>query len=66
MGALAAARNKKSGEIRDYYERKVAQGKNPMLVLNVVKAKLVARMFAVVRHDETYNVNYLSNPKKVA
>jgi hypothetical protein len=29
--------------------RKVAQGKNKMLVLNAVRAKLVLRMFAVTK-----------------
>jgi transposase len=66
MGALAAARNKKTGEMKDYYERKVSEGKNPMLVLNAVRAKMVARMFAVVRHEKPYDSSYLTTLKKVA
>ena len=65
MGALAAARNKKTGEMRDYYERKVAEGKNPMLVLNAIRAKLVARMFAVVRHEKPYYSSYLMTLKNI-
>ena len=49
----------KSGEYRRYYERKIAEGKHPMSVLNVVRAKLVSRMFAVVRRDSEYQKNYV-------
>ncbi|MDR0511294.1 MAG: IS110 family transposase [Rikenellaceae bacterium] len=46
---------KKSSEFREYYDRKVAEGKNKMLVvINALRAKLVARMFAVIKHDKPY------------
>ncbi|MFQ8804128.1 MAG: hypothetical protein ACLR8Y_02095 [Alistipes indistinctus] len=36
-------------ELKKYYERKVAEGKNKMSVINALRAKIVARMFAVIR-----------------
>lgn len=46
------------GELKEYYDRKVAQGKNKMLVLNAVRNKLIHRIFAVVRNGVMYNKNY--------
>ncbi len=47
--------------LKAYYERKVGEGKNRMLVLNNVRNKLVLRMFACVRQDRNYDKN-LSPP----
>lgn len=58
LGAMAAIRAK--GELRDYYQRKVAEGKNKMLVLNAVRNKLIHRVYAVVSRGEKYNKNYVS------
>lgn len=58
MAALVAATRKKNGELHDYYTRKVAEGKNKMLVLNAVRAKLVLRMFAVIKFNKPYEQNY--------
>jgi transposase len=58
MAALAVATRAKSGELREYYQRKVAEGKNKMSVLNAVRAKLVLRMFAVIRKNAVYEKNY--------
>ncbi len=41
-----------------YYHRKLAEGKNKMLVLNAIRNKLVHRVFAVVRRGEKYDKNY--------
>ena len=57
MAALSAIQNKNSA-LRVYYDRKVAEGKNKMSVLNAIRAKLVARMFAVIKNNELYNSNY--------
>lgn len=59
LAALSAATHMKSGEYKEYYERRCAEGKHPMCVLNVVRAKLVGRMFAVIRRDEKYSRNYV-------
>jgi len=41
-------------DIKIYYERKVAEGKNKMSVLNAVKNKLLARVVAVVNKRQDY------------
>ncbi len=52
MASLSAV--KFDTDIRSYYERKVAEGKNKMSVLNAVKCKLLARVVAVVNKGEYY------------
>lgn len=54
LAAMAAIRCK--GEIRDYYLRKVKEGKNKMLVLNNVRNKLIKRMFAVLKSNKPYSI----------
>lgn len=56
LAALTAIRVK--GELQDYYQRKVDQGKHKMSVLNAVRNKLVLRMFAVVLKNKKYEKNY--------
>lgn len=56
MTALSAARF--SEDIREYYERKVAEGKNKMNVLNAVKNKIIHRIFACVNQKRLYDKNY--------
>ena len=41
-------------QIRQYYQRKVAEGKNPMSVMNAVKNKLLQRIFATVERGTPY------------
>ena len=48
----------RKGELRDYYLRKVAEGKNKMSVINAVRNKLVHRVFAVVKNQTMYQKNY--------
>ena len=55
MAALSVIRMK--NEMRDYYERKVAEGKNKMSVINAIRAKLIARMFAVINKNIQYQKN---------
>jgi transposase len=52
MGAMAAISYDE--EIRIYYKRKVAEGKNKMSILNAVRNKLVLRIAAVIRDDKEY------------
>jgi Transposase and inactivated derivatives len=58
MAALSVATRKKDGELHEYYERKVAEGKNKMSILNAIRAKLVLRMFAVIKFNKLYEKNY--------
>jgi transposase len=45
--------------LKNYYERKVAEGKNKMSVLNAIRNKLIARVFAVVNRGSIYQkINY--------
>ena len=52
--AAVAITHKTGGELKMYYERKVAEGKNRMSVINALRAKIVSRMFAVIKRNEIY------------
>ena len=52
MAAMSAIRN--NPEMRIYYQRKVNDGKNKRSIINAVKNKLLARMFAVIKRDSLY------------
>jgi transposase len=41
-------------ELKIYYQRKVGEGKNKMSCINAVRAKMVARMFAVIKRQTPY------------
>jgi transposase len=41
-------------EFKDYFNRKKAEGKNGMLILNAIRNKLVLRVVAVVNNQKTY------------
>jgi transposase len=56
--ALSAIKNDK--EMQAYFERKVAEGKNKMSVINAVRNKLVHRVFAVIRDDRFYEETYIT------
>jgi|SRR5688572_4699448 len=49
-------------ELKIYYQRKIAEGKNPMSVLNAVRFKLICRIFSVIKRNEEYQKDY----KKIA
>ena len=53
MAAIAVIR-KKDSELKDYFIRKKEEGKNSMTVINAIRAKIVARMFAVIRNNQIY------------
>ncbi len=54
MAALAAISH--TGELQDYFYRKVEQGKNKMAVINAVRNKLIHRVFACVRENRLYQM----------
>lgn len=56
LGAMSVICAK--GELQDYYKRKVAEGKNKMLVLNSVRNKLIHRVCSVVHRQQKYDKNY--------
>jgi transposase len=47
-----------SPEFKQYYERKKAEGKNGMSVLNAIRNKIVLRAVAVVNNQRKYVTNY--------
>jgi len=57
MAAMSALQVK--GELQDYYQRKVAQGKNKMLVINALRNKLIHRVYAVIKRGKKYNKKYM-------
>ncbi len=56
MAALSILSTK--GELRQYYDRKVDEGKNKMSVLNAIRSKFIHRIFAVIRDNRKYDKNY--------
>lgn len=48
------------GEFREYFKRKVDEGKNKMLVVNAIRNKLVHRIFACVKDRRKYVKNILT------
>jgi len=56
--AAVCITHRTGGELKEYYLRKVDEGKNKMLVINALRAKIVARMFAVIKRNEFYSPIY--------
>ena len=56
LAALVTIRKK--GIMYAYYQRKVAEGKNPMKVINAIRNKLVHILLACIRKDVMYEKNY--------
>ena len=56
MSALVAISHNK--ELREFYERKVEEGKNKMSVINAVRNKIILRIFACVNQNRKYDKNY--------
>ncbi|MBS0425206.1 MAG: IS110 family transposase [Proteobacteria bacterium] len=44
-------------EIKDYFNRKVEEGKHKMSVINAIRNKLVLRVFAVIKNDTPFVEN---------
>ncbi len=49
LASMAALKSNK--ELRAYFERKVAEGKNKMLVLNAIRNKILHRLLAVIKRN---------------
>lgn len=52
LAALSA--KKYDDELRLYYERKTAEGKNGMLVMNAIRCKVLSRIYATVKRGTPY------------
>ena len=46
-------------ELREYYLRRTANGKSKMSTINIVRNKILYRMFAVVKRQTPFSENYL-------
>lgn len=57
LAALKAIQLK--GKFKDYYQRKVGEGKNKMAVLNAVRNKIIHTVFALVKHEQKYDESYI-------
>ena len=55
LAAMAAINAK--GELRDYYQRKIAAGKNKMSIINAIRNKIVHRIFAVINRGTAFQKN---------
>ena len=55
LAAITALRGK--NELREYFDRKVGDGKHKMLVFNAVRNKIIHRVFACVNQDRLYRKN---------
>lgn len=56
MAALTAKKN--DTEMKAYYEKKVKEGKNKMLVLISIRCKIISRAFAVIQRNTPFvNLN---------
>jgi transposase len=56
LGARSAIQH--SPELKQYYQRKRAEGKAPFLVMNAVCNKLISRVFVCINNTRLYQKNY--------
>jgi hypothetical protein len=54
MAAISAIQH--DPELKLKYEQKVREGKPKMSALNIIRVKLVERIFAVIRKQEMYQL----------
>jgi transposase len=56
MASMAAISTDK--QLKAFYDRKVAEGKNKMLVLNAIRNKILQRLVAVIQRDTPFRAVY--------
>ncbi|GHV63319.1 IS110 family transposase [Bacteroidia bacterium] len=66
LSSAARSAVRHDANLRQYYERKIAEGKKDFVVINNVRNKLIHRIFAVVRNKQPYQVNYYNLLDKTA
>lgn len=52
LAALSAIQHDQ--ELKNYYQRRVSEGKRKMSCLNIIRSKIVARMFAIIKRQTPY------------
>lgn len=45
---------KKENEFKIYYDRRIREGKSPMSTINIIRNKIVSRIFAAVKRGTPY------------
>ncbi|MBK7692113.1 MAG: hypothetical protein IPJ31_13745 [Bacteroidetes bacterium] len=50
MAALSAKKHDK--QLKEYYERKIREGKNGMSVMNALRCKIINRVFAAIKKEK--------------
>ena len=45
------------GDLRNYYIRKVAEGKNKMSIINAIRNKIIARICSCINNNKKYQIN---------
>lgn len=53
LAAMSAIVHK--NEYKDFYENKISQGKPKMLTLNIIRNKIVSRVYSCVKHNRLYS-----------
>lgn len=56
MSATSAIQS--NGELKEYYHRKISEGKSKMLVINAVRNKIIHRVYACINQNRLYEKNY--------
>jgi transposase len=64
MAAMAARRA--NGDLKEYFIRKVKEGKNKMSIINAIRNKLLHRVFAVIRRQSGYVKSIISSREEIA
>jgi transposase len=54
LSSAAASAIQSNPELKAYYNRRIAEGKHHMSTLNIIRNKLVSRVFAAVNRQEPY------------
>ena len=54
LNMCALSTKKHDPQIKQYYNRKVEEGKNKMLIINNIRNKLLIRIFAVIKRQQPY------------
>jgi len=52
--AVESILKKDDSELKNYYFRKLKEGKDEKVVINAIRVKLVARMFALIKNNQVY------------
>lgn len=47
-------------ELRQYYQKRVSEGKEKMSCVNIIRSKIVARMFAVIKRQSPYQEHLIA------